>query len=421
MDKNFLEFVKPFCRFIPEIQRPKRYIEFREKVIWTCIALIIFLIYYQTPVFGIISLGSADPFYQYRLIFRSNYGTLSELGILPMITSNLVIAWLVGTRIIEASDTPRDRALFSSAQKFCTMVISIGQATIYVIAGIYGIPSEIGMGVCLLIIIQLFLGSFVILLFDELLQKGYGLNFGNPFFTAALVCEAFRQNLPSLMNLFAVVILLILAIYIQYFCVDLPIKSARYRGQASMYPIKLLYTFNKPFFLHSTLISSLYMISKILSKKFAGNILIDLVGIWIDNGIQRLHPIDGLCYYLTPPESFQDMLTDPIHAFISIVFILGSCSCFSRISIDISEQLKEPQMVVHGYREKTMIHELNRYFPTAAGFVGLLIGPLTIIADFFLFYRFSFWYFIGYYVCSPILERIRQRNTQFGGMDRLLF
>ena len=39
-------------------------------------------------------------------------------------------------------------------------------------------PSELGMGVCILIIIQLVVAGLVVLLLDELLQKGYGLGSG---------------------------------------------------------------------------------------------------------------------------------------------------------------------------------------------------------------------------------------------------
>ena len=34
------------------------------------------------------------------------------------------------------------------------------------------------------------------------------------------------------------------------------------------------------------------------------------------------------------------------------------------------------------FRETSMIHELNRYIPTAAAFGGLCIGALSVLADF---------------------------------------
>ena len=44
--------------------------------------------------------------------------------------------------------------------------------------------------------------------------------------------------------------------------------------------------------------------------------------------------------------------------------------------------MKEQQMVMRGHREQSMIHELNRYIPTAAAFGGLCIGALSVMADF---------------------------------------
>jgi len=67
---------------------------------------------------------------------------------------------------------------------------------------------------------------------------------------------------------------------LQGFRVDLPIKSARYRGQYSSYPIKLFYTSNIPIILQSALVSNLYVISQMLAAKFSGNFLVNLLGTW---------------------------------------------------------------------------------------------------------------------------------------------
>ncbi len=66
----------------------------------------------------------------------------------------------------------------------------------------------------------------------------------------------------------------------QGFRVDLPIKSARYRGQYNTYPIKLFYTSNIPIILQSALVSNLYVISQMLSTRFSGNFLVNLLGTW---------------------------------------------------------------------------------------------------------------------------------------------
>merc|ERR1719318_2148850 len=140
------------------------------------------------------------------------------------------------------------------------------------------------------------------------------------------------------MNLGATVFIFGVVIYFQGFRVDLPIKSARYRGQYSSYPIKLFYTSNIPIILQSALVSNLYMISQMLSVKFAGNFFVNLLGAWND--------------------------------------VSGSSAK------DVAKQLREQQMVMRGHRETSMIHELNRYIPTAAAFGGLCIGALSVLADF---------------------------------------
>ena len=54
-----------------------------------------------------------------------------------------------------------------------------------------------------------------------------------------------------------------------------------------------------------------------------------------ESGYQR-YPIGGLCYYLSPPETIGHIITDPIHAIIYIIFMLGSCAFLSKTWIDVS-------------------------------------------------------------------------------------
>merc|ERR1712060_655155 len=127
--------------------------------------------------------------YWIRVILASNRGTLMELGISPIVTSGLIMQLLAGAKLIEVGETPKDRALFNGAQKLFGMVITLGQGIVYVMTGMYGVPSDIGAGVCLLIIIQLFVAGLIAILLDELLQKGYGLGSGISLFIATNICE----------------------------------------------------------------------------------------------------------------------------------------------------------------------------------------------------------------------------------------
>jgi protein transport protein SEC61 subunit alpha len=81
---------------------------------------------------------------------------------------------------------------------------------------------------------------------------------------------------------------------------------------------------------------------------------------------------------------------DPIHAVIYLVFILASCALFSKTWIevsgqspkDVAKQMRDQQLILKGHRNNSLVHELNRYIPTAAAFGGMCIGLLTVMADF---------------------------------------
>eukprot|EP00128_Syssomonas_multiformis_P018763 Colp12_sorted_trinity150504_noHs@25030 len=435
MGFRFLHLVRPFLSVLPEVAQPDRKVQFREKVLWTAVTLFIFLVCCQIPLFGI-QLGSADPLYWLRIILASNRGTLMELGISPIVTSGMVMQLLAGAKIIEYDPSVKeDRALFNGAQKLFGMIITVGQAVVYVMTGMYGEPSQLGAGVCLLIVLQLFFAGLIVNLLDELLQKGYGLGSGISLFIATNICETilwrafspqtintgngkefegavialfhllatrndkvralkdafYRPNQPNLMNLLATVLIFAVVIYFQGFRVDIPIISNRNRGQFSTYPIKLFYTSNIPIILQTALVSNVYFISQMLYNKFSDNFLVRLFGVWETvEQYNRSFPVSGLCYYLSPPVSLAAMVADPLHAVIYVIFILGSCAIFSKTWIevsnssarDVAKQLREQQMVIKGHRETSTIHELNRYIPTAAAFGGLCIGALSILADF---------------------------------------
>lgn len=53
----------------------------------------------------------------------------------------------------------------------------------------YGQPSQIGLIPSILIVAQLSIAGLIVLLLDELLQKGYGLGSGISLFIATNICE----------------------------------------------------------------------------------------------------------------------------------------------------------------------------------------------------------------------------------------
>lgn len=62
-----------------------------------------------------------------------------ELGISPILTASMFMQLLAGTKIIEVKwMSKNDRELFQAAQKLFCIIITIGEATFYVLSGMYG-------------------------------------------------------------------------------------------------------------------------------------------------------------------------------------------------------------------------------------------------------------------------------------------
>lgn len=431
---RFLQLVKPMMFLIPEVEKPDRKVPFREKLLWTAICLLIFLVCCQIPLYGV-SLGKGgDPLYWVRVILASNRGTLMELGISPIVTSGMLLQLLAGVRLIDVDQSIKeDRALFGACTKLLALLLTLGEAVAYVLSGAYGDVADIGLGNAILIILQLVVAGVIVIVLDELLQKGYGLGSGISLFIATNICESivwkslspttintgrgtefegaiialfhllatrpstvqalkeafYRQNLPNLFNLLATVFVFCVVIYFQGFRVDIPLKSHRIRGHTSSYPIKLFYTSNIPIILQTALVSNLYFLSQILYKKFNHNILVRLLGRWEATASGQSKPVGGVAYYISPPTSLTDLVLDPIHGTFYICFIMLSCGFFSRTWIDVSgssprdvaKQLRDQGLSVGGYRDSSMIAVLNRYIPTAATFGGMCIGLLSVSAD----------------------------------------
>lgn len=59
--------------------------------------------------------------------------------------------------------------MFEGVQRLFGILFTIGYVVTYVLTGTYGDPSNLGAGVCFIIIIQLTAASVVVLLLDELL------------------------------------------------------------------------------------------------------------------------------------------------------------------------------------------------------------------------------------------------------------
>ncbi|KAK3647730.1 translocon subunit [Elasticomyces elasticus] len=432
---RFLDLVKPFTPIIPEVQVPETKVPFQQRIIWTSVTLVIFLVMSQMPLYGIVSSDTSDPLYWLRMMMASNRGTLMELGITPIISSGMVFQLLAGTHLIDVNlDLKSDRELYQTAQKLLAIILSFGQACVFVLTGLYGPPADLGAGICVLLVVQLLTAAIIVVLLDELLQKGYGLGSGISLFIATNICESivwrafspttvntgrgpefegaiialvhllvtwpnktlalreafFRQNLPNISNLLSTVLVFGVVIYLQGFRVEIPVKSSRQRGMRGSYPVRLFYTSNMPIMLQSALSSNVFLFSQMLYNKLPDNLLVRMIGVWeAREGTSQVMPASGLVYYMSPPLSITDAVMDPLHTAIFAAYMLTACAAFSKTWIevsgssprDVAKQLKDQGLVMAGHRDESMYRELKRVIPTAAAFGGACIGALSITSD----------------------------------------
>lgn len=145
MSETLLHTLRPILDLIPGVKKPKSEIRFKDKVLWTSITLFIYLICSQIPLYGVYKTSEADPLYWMRVILASNKGTLMELGISPLITSNMIIEMVANAKLITYDPSiPNDRRLLMALEKLLSIIVSFGTAFVYVFAGMYGKVEEIG-------------------------------------------------------------------------------------------------------------------------------------------------------------------------------------------------------------------------------------------------------------------------------------
>ena len=432
MASKFLKAFQPIVRFIPEIRAPQRRVSFTEKLLWTATALIIYLAMSEIPLYG---LGKGEDILFYRVIFASSKGTLMELGIGPIVTAGLILQLLAASGFIDVDfSDPEDRSLFSGANKVFSIIMTVVQASAYLIGGFFG---SLSAKQAIIIFTELIFAGLIIMLLDEMIQKGWGIGSGISLFILAGVAQrimldcfstipslsdptkyrgivaAMIQTLltgepignlfirsrgdPSILGLILTVGIFMFCIYAQGVRVEIPIAHSRFRGFRGRYPINLLYVSNLPVIFASALFGNIYVLAQILWSNYHTNATlspwIKLIGDFEYSQAGNLQPIGGLAYYVTSPRGFMDVLGSPIRYLVYATMLILFCAVFSWVWLEVggldpktvARQLVDSGMQVPGFRrsEKAIETILRRYIPTVTLLGGLIVGFLATVADFF--------------------------------------
>ena len=413
--RSKLYALEGLIRKLPEVAVPKRHVSFKEKFMWTGIALIAFFVLTQVSLYGMaIGAGRTAFFGQLRFILASHAGSLMELGIGPIVTAGIIMQLLAGSKIIGLDlSQPDDRALFTGIQKLGALLMGIFQASMLVMSGWYGVA--IGEGAGIFIIIQLTIGVLIVIYLDELVSK-YGFGSGISIFIMAGVAGTifwqafnpmqvggqftgaipnffgallgggnlsdvfFRPALPNMMGVFATIIVFFIVVYAESMRIEIPLAYGRFGGVRGRYPIKFLYTSVIPVILAMVVFANIGILAKVTGLSFLGTY--DSAG----------NAIGGLVYYTNAPNGIFAVIRDPLHAVIYLSVLVLLCMGFAWLWAnmtgmgprDVAQQLDRSGMLIPGFRRDIRVMEwvLGRYIMTAALLGGAFVGAISAVADF---------------------------------------
>ncbi|HJL63973.1 MAG TPA: preprotein translocase subunit SecY [Candidatus Thalassarchaeaceae archaeon] len=297
----------------PSITKPEGHVRFNQKLWTTTLVLIIYFMMTNVMIWGL-SDSTLDVFSSFRAIMAGASGSIMHLGIGPIVTGSIIMQLFAGAKIIQLDlQDSSDKRLYQGVQKILVLLM----IPIESIPQVYGFldPHEsviiqFGIGWAnALIVAQLFIGSYLVFLLDELVSK-WGIGSGISLFIAAGVAQSTFvgtlsplpvvqgspmsiENPPSgtlpmifytlrtatnselvsqngfetiLLNhanpvaaLVSSVIVFLVVAYAESSKLELPLTHGKVRGHRGQYPIRLVYASNIPVILMAALLANVNM------------------------------------------------------------------------------------------------------------------------------------------------------------------
>jgi len=302
-----------FVDVYPTITKPERHVRFNEKMWTTTFVLIIYFAMTNVMLYGL-SGQALDLFSGFRSIMAGASGTIMHLGIGPIVTGSIIMQLFAGAKIIRLDlSNSDDKAMYQGVQKLLVLIM----IPIEAIPQTYGFldPQEFlidsyGIGWANFVIVaQLFAGSYLVFLLDELVSK-WGIGSGMSLFIAAGVAQStfvgtlsplpvtkglgyslsnppsgtlpmifymFREatnyemissngfetilltHVNPLAALFSSVVVFLVVAYAESSKLELPLTHGKVRGHRGKYPIRLVYASNIPVILMAALLANINM------------------------------------------------------------------------------------------------------------------------------------------------------------------
>ena len=354
----------------PSITKPEGHVRFNQKLWTTVLVLIIYFMMTNVMIYGLSS-STLDIFSSFRAIMAGASGSIMHLGIGPIVTGSIIMQLFAGAKIIQLDmQDSGDKQLYQGVQKLLVLFM----IPIESIPQVYGfldpsaaVISDYGIGWANAIIVsQLFIGSYLVFLLDELVSKwgigsgislfiaagvaqstfvgtlsplptvqGSPLSFDNPpsgvlpmiFYTlrtatnSQLVSEnGFELILLNHANpvaaLASSIIVFLVVAYAESSKLELPLTHGKVRGHRGQYPIRLVYASNIPVILMAALLANVNMFTLL----FWSHPVLSTVPILGRNGaMSKAHwfgayevgattPTDGFAWYSSMVNGVGDWL-----------------------------------------------------------------------------------------------------------------
>jgi preprotein translocase subunit SecY len=378
--KSLLYKLKPVTDRLPAVTRPEGHVHFRTKMTWIILILVLYFAMTNIVIYGLSTEQRIDLFAQYRAILAGAQFSLMHLGIGPIVTGSIIMQLFTGAKIIKLNlKDDEDKAVYQGTQKLMVIIMIVVEAVPQVYGfmvpsdkftanmnglvgtgGLFGVSSFSGDAIAkFLIVFQLFVGSYLVFLMDEVVSK-WGIGSGISLFIAAGVAQQIftgtlnwhpansldpisvdnppagtlpktiylfhHMSAPSLAGggyervflaqpnpmvaLIGTIAIFLFVAYTESSRIELPLAHGGARGARGRYPIKLIYASNIPVILMAALLANVSMFSMLFwSHPSFENVPI-LGHNWAlgyyEAGATR--PSGGLAYYLSTISGVGDWL-----------------------------------------------------------------------------------------------------------------
>ncbi|MBS3138070.1 preprotein translocase subunit SecY [Candidatus Woesearchaeota archaeon] len=399
------------AEFLPEVKSPlQRRLSFKEKLKWTLITLLLFLVLSLIPLYGL-GENQLQQFEFLSIILGASFGSIMSLGIGPLVTASIVLQLLHGAQILKFDvHSPEGRAKYQGMQKVLGLFFVIFEAAIYVFMGGLA-PSESLSGTPLffqfelLLVFQLILGGILVMFMDEVISK-WGFGSGISLFIVAGVAQqifitalnplpsptnpdiaagaipALIQSLAAgdpqtallkLATIVSTVVVFLVVVYTQGMKVEIPLSFGRIRGHGIRWPLKFFYTSNIPVILVAALLANVQLWTQLAGYQTPGFVSPpDVLTTLITTGISGL--------WLVLPSILLYSLIMVVGSIVFAIFWMQTANMDPRSQ---AENIMKSGMQVPGFRRDPRILEsvLKRYIWPLTVMGGAAVGLIASLAD----------------------------------------